>query len=366
MAQADATTLDYYFPGHMMAVLEEENETCTEDSTLQYLLLLLSKVALNTLVLSFWLGSIPKTLLGIFSISIYLADLLLICSISWAWLFLENNDTHEVVCFSLSHSATVYSLLPLPVLLAGALDCVFQQHVGFGKKSLARTVVHCMAVLLMWTLACFYSSCYTKTDLLTIQYKEGVKAFGCSVQGSVAVNNFSLNLFFIVGFVLLFHCTKLPRWVRLANRLSKHWSGSLSMSDLVFSKNLEKLESGAVDATHNDNQQDRPPLIISLVLCFALNWIPYLLMSTVCDIMGFAVPAYVSVNLLWTACANSLLVGVAFWYRSNKHGPYCTLPDDICPWCFYWYLSEENCQFTVSTELHDGKTEDSPILQTLK
>ncbi|MCJ8735228.1 hypothetical protein PDJAM_G00244480 [Pangasius djambal] len=337
----------------MMAVLQEENEYCTHDTTLQYLLLLLSKVALNTLVLSFWLRSIPKTLLGVCGISIYLADLLLICFISWAWLFQQNRGTHEVVCFSLSHSSTVYSLLPLPVLLAGALDCVIHQDVG--QKSLGRTAVHCVVVLLIWTLACFYSSCYTNTELLTIHYKEGVETLVCSVQGSVAVSRFSLNLFIIVGFVLLFHCRKLPRWVRLANKLTKQRTGSPSMSDLAFSRNLEKLESGAIEETHIDNQQDRPPLIISLVLCFALNWTPYLLMCVACDLLGFVVPAYASVNLLWTACANSLLVGVAFFYRSNKHGPLCTLPDDICPWSFYWYLSMENGQFTASTKLHDGQ-----------
>lgn len=351
--EADAM-LVHYSPGSMMAVLQEEDENCTHDTTLQYLLLILSKVALNTLVLSFWLRSIPKTFLGICSISIYLADLLLICSIFWAWMFLQSHGTHEVVCFSLSHSSTVYSLLPLPVLLTGALDCLVNQHAGFGQRSLKRTAVHCVVVLLMWTLACLYSSWYTNTEVLSIQYKEEVRALVCSVRGSTAVSQFSLYLLVVVGVVLLFHCRKLPRWVRLANRMAKQQPGSLSISDLAFSKNLEQLESGAVAETHVDKQQDRPPLAISLVLCFALNWTPYLLMSVVCDFLGFAVPSYASVNLLWTACANSLLVGVAFWYRSNKHGPFCTLPDDICPWSFYWYLSMENGQFTASTKLQDS------------
>lgn len=345
----------------MLAMIQEENKICSQDTTLEYLILLLSKVALNTLVLSFWLRSITKTLLGVCSILIYLADLLLICSIFWAWLFRENHGTYEVVCFSLSYSSAVYSLLPLPVLLAGALDCVIHQHVGFDQKSLGRTAVRCAVVLLIWTLACFYSFCYTNTELLTIQYKD-VKALVCSVEGSVAVSHFSLILFIILGYILLFHCRKLPRWIRLANKLAKQRTGSLSMSDLDFSRNLEKLESGAFEDDYMDIMQDRPPLSISLVLCFALNWTPYVIMSVTCDLLGFTVPAYASVNLLWTACANSFLVGMAFWYRSNKHGPFCTLPDDICPWSFYWYLSKENGQFTASTKL---KTEQS-ILQTLQ
>ncbi|KAM9476343.1 putative G-protein coupled receptor 160 [Clarias gariepinus] len=339
----------------MMAVLQEENGNCIHDATLQYLILLFAKVALNTLVLSFWLRSIPKTLLGVCSISIYIADLLLICFISWAWLFRQNPVTHEFVCFSLSHSSTVYSLLPLPVLLAGALDCLLQQHMGFGYKSVGRTAVHCVAMVLMWMLAIFYSSCYSKTDLLTIEYKQGVKSLVCPVQGSSEVSYFSLTLFVIVGFALLSHCRKLPRWVCQANKLDKQGTSSLSISDLAFSKNLEKLELGAMTETRMINQQDHPPLVISLVICFAANWTPYLLMSIVCDLLGFAVPAYASVNLLWTACANSLLVGVAFWYRSTKHGPFCTLPDDICPWSFYWYLSSENGQFVANTKVYEGQ-----------
>lgn len=354
MNQAADTMLVHYSPGSMMAVLQEEDENCTQDATPQYLLLLLSKVALNTLVLSFWLKSIPKTLLGVCSISIYLADLLLICSISWAWLFLQKHGTHEVVCFSLSHSSTVYSLLPVPVLLAGALDCLINQHVGFGQRSLCRTAVHSVVVLLMWMLACFYSSCHTNTELLTIQYKEGVRALVCPVQGAEAVSQFSLYLFIIVGFIILLECRKLPHWVRLANRMAKQQTDSVAISDLAFSRSLEKLESGSVVETHMDKQHDRPSLAMSLILCFALNWTPYLLMSVVCDLLGFVVPAYASVNLLWTACTNSLLVGVAFWYRSKKHGPFCTLPDDICPWSFYWYLSMENGPFTTSTKLQDG------------
>ncbi|XP_060738298.1 probable G-protein coupled receptor 160 [Tachysurus vachellii] len=354
MSQVVDTMLVNYPLGSMMAVLQENMENCTTDTTLQYVLLLLSKVALNTLVLSFWLRSIPKTLLGVYSISIYLVDLLLICSISWAWWFYQDLRIHEVVCFSLSHSSIVYSLLPLPVLVAGALDYVIQHHVGFGKKSLGRTVVHCAVVALMWMLACFYSYSYTEPELLTIQYKEEGTALVCSVQGSLVVSHFCLNVFIIVGFVLLLHWRKLPRWVLRANQLSERRTGTLSMSDLAFSKKLEKLESGAFEEAYMEKQQDRPPITISLVLCFALNWTPYLLMNLVCDLLGFAVPAYASVNLLFTACANSLLMGVAFWYRSKKYGPFCTMPDDICAWSFFWYLSKENGQFTASTKLFEG------------
>uniref|UniRef100_A0AAR2KMJ3 G-protein coupled receptors family 1 profile domain-containing protein n=1 Tax=Pygocentrus nattereri TaxID=42514 RepID=A0AAR2KMJ3_PYGNA len=260
---------------------------------------------------------ITKSFIGILSISMYLVDLLMICTISWIYSFRENLEAHKFLCFSLSHSSTVYSVLPLPVLLAGALDYAAHRHLVVSWDSPGRTAGRCIVVLLMWALACCYSYMYTSAELLTIQYKEEMQALVCPVQDSTVVSYFNLNLFIAAGAILLLYCRGVPRWARLANKLSSKRGWLL-------------------------DRQDLPPLFVSLTLCFILNWTPYLLMSVTCDLLGFAVPAYATVNLLWTACANSLLAGVAFWYSSDDLRPFCKLPDDICTWSFYWHLSKEN------------------------
>ncbi|KAM9400650.1 uncharacterized protein ACWYII_030496 [Salvelinus alpinus] len=47
-------------------------------------------------------------------------------------------------------------------------------------------------------------------------------------------------------------------------------------------------------------------------------------------LLGLVVPAYIGVNLLRFECANSLLVGLVFWLKSDWLEPYSDLPDGIC------------------------------------
>ncbi len=107
----------------MMAIVWSRgvNENFPHDETLQYLLILFSKVALNTFVLSFWRHSILKSLLGLCSISMYVADVLLVSAVTGAWLFKEHLPTSTSMCFILAHGSAVYALLPLPILVAGRL-----------------------------------------------------------------------------------------------------------------------------------------------------------------------------------------------------------------------------------------------------
>ncbi|XP_072537143.1 uncharacterized protein [Salminus brasiliensis] len=359
--------LSHHSPWSMIAVLQEmeENGNCPHTETSQYLFLMLSKVALNTLVLSFWLRSITRSFLGILSMSMYLADLILIGFISWTWWFKEDLDVHKSMCFVLSHSSAVYSMLPLPVLLVGTFDYATIHYMEVCQKSPIRTVSHCVSALLMWTLACFYSFWYNNIDLMIIQYKEGMNALVCPVQDSAVVSYFSLSLFIAAGAVLLLYCRTVPRWVCLVNRLSskRAWP-FIPTSDLAFSQGQEKLKEGlAEELCTDDDQQGRPPLFVSLTLCFILNWTPYLTMSVACDLLGFAVPAYATVNLLWTACANSLFAGLAFWYSSDEHGPFYKLPDDICAWSFYWHLSRKDSQWSASKKHNKLSTLSERLLE---
>lgn len=358
--------LVHHSPGSMMAVLQEmeDNGNCIHDETLQYLFLLLSKVALNTLVLSFWLQSITQSFLGLLSISMFLADLLLIGIISWIWLFKENIHAHIALCFSLSHGSAVYSFLPLPVLLAGTLDYAAHRHSDIGQYAPARTAGRCAVVLLMWTLAFTHSFWNTNAELLTIQYKEGMKALVCPVQDSAVVSYFNLNLCIVLSAILLLHCRGVPHWVCLASRLSRKRAWPLvPKSDLAFSN---KLKEGTAEETRAvDDRLGHPSLFVSLTLCFALNWTPYLMMCVACDLLGFAVPAYATVNLLWTACVNSLLAGMTFWYNSDELGPFCKLPDDICLWSFYWHLSRENSQWLTSKKHNRLITLSERLLHTV-
>lgn len=80
-------------------------------------------------------------------------------------------------------------------------------------------------------------------------------------------------------------------------------------------------------------------LYVSLTFGFSKTCASYLVMCIACELLGLVVPAYIGVSLLRFERANSLLVGLVFWLKSDWLGPYSDLPDEICQWQVYWHLS---------------------------
>ncbi len=314
----------------MMAVIWSPgvNENFPQDEILQYLLIVCSKVALNTFVLSIWRHSILKSLLGLCSVSMYVADVLLVSAVIGAWLFKEHIPTSTSMCFILAHGSAVYALLPLPILVAGALDYASYPHLDVSSSSRRRAVCYCTVVVLLWAFACFYTYNYTDTQPMEI-YKDNARVLVCRVHGSTIVFQFSMQISIAVGLILLFYFKTTIDWIRRVNKLAFD-----PEKDQHFPYNQDG--EGGISET----QESSPPLFVSLTLGFALNWIPYLLVCLLCAFLGFVVPAYASVNLLWMACANSVLVGIAFWFRGARIGPLRQFPDDTCMWNIYWHLSK--------------------------
>ncbi|XP_048066719.1 probable G-protein coupled receptor 160 [Megalobrama amblycephala] len=318
----------------MMAVIwpKGKNENFPQDETLQYLLILCTKVGLNTFVLSFWRHSILKSLLGLCSVSMYAADMLLVCAVSGAWLFKEHLPTSTSMCFILAHGSAVYALLPLPILIAGAFDYASYPNLDITRSSRSRVVSYCIMVVLMWASAFVYTYHYTDTEPTEI-YKDKLRVTVCRVHGSTVVFQFNMQISIAVGLILLLYFKKLIGWLSRANKLAE-----LRSTAFVPDQDFPYSQFG--ECGKSEIQESSPPFFVSLTLGFAVNWAPYLLMCLTCAMVGFVVPAYASVNLLWMACANSVLVGIAFWFRSDKTGPYSKFPDETCFWNTYWQLSK--------------------------
>ncbi|XP_067268607.1 probable G-protein coupled receptor 160 [Pseudorasbora parva] len=327
----------------MMAVIwsQGKNENFPYDETLQYLLILCTKVALNTLVVSFWRHSILKSLMGLCSVSIYVADVLLVCVVSSAWLLKEHLPTSTSMCFILAHGSAVYTLLPLLILIAGAFDYASYPNLDITRSSRSRVVSYLLLVVLMWASAFVFT--YHYTDTQPIEFDKGkLRMLVCRVHGSTVVFQFSMQISIVVGLILLLNFKKLIGWIRRANKLAE-------LRNTAFDPDPDFSYSQFGECGKSEIQESSPPLFVSLTLGFALNWMPYLLMCLTCTLLGFLVPAYVSVNLLWMACANSVLVGIAYWFKSDRIGPYSKFPDDTCFWNIYWDLSKGTS--TVDTKL---------------
>ncbi|XP_055025048.2 probable G-protein coupled receptor 160 [Misgurnus anguillicaudatus] len=312
----------------MMAILQStrSSESICHDETLHYLILMCSKVILNALVLCFWRCSIYKSFLGICSISIQVVDVLLVGAVFYIWLFKEATATS--MCFILAHGSNVYTLLPLPILIAGAFDYATYPNAGY--RSQCRAVSRCVAVVLLWTSACLCSYLYTDTQPKEFYIDIDVKALACPMHGSTVTFYFCTELVFIVGVVLLLYFKELIGWLRRAKMISEQRPSAFILEKEFSYSQVE--ESG--------NDENRPPVFVSLTLCFALSWMPYLFVLESFELMGFVLPAYASVNLLWMACANSALAGFALWHHSGSDEPFRPFPDDSCAWSVFWHLSK--------------------------
>ncbi|XP_056319086.1 probable G-protein coupled receptor 160 [Danio aesculapii] len=331
-------------PAVMMAIVWSPgtNDNFHHDETLQYLLILCTKVALNTFVLYFWRRSILKSLLGICSVSMYVADVLLVCAVSSAWILRENLPTSTSMCFILAHGSTIYALLPLPILIAGVFDYASYPNLDKTHCSRRRVVSYCLFAVLLWVSVIIYTYHSTNTQPTEI-YKDNLKLIVCRVHGSTVVFQFSMYVLTVMILILLLHLKKLTGWVSRAKKLAK-------LENLTF---LSDQDYSQIEESGNSEiPESSPPLFVSLTLGFAMNWVPYLLISVTCVLVDFAVPAYASVNLLWMACANSLMVGIAFWLKSDKIGPFTKFPDDTCFWKVYWHLSNESPITVDKTSLY--------------
>lgn len=312
-----------------MAVLSSPSSSgnSSHDETLQYLIILCSKVTLNTIVLFFWMSSVHRSLLGLFSVSMHVADVMLASGVLYVWLFRES--TSAFMCFILAHASTVYAFLPLPILIAAALDYATYPILEAGCTRQRRTVVYCITTALLWASACTCSHLYTDAQPVEINKCKDVKILACRVRGSTALSHFCTELSVAVGIILLLNLKKLIGWIRRANQMSEQRNY------------CAVLEKDPYISYGYGERGDSPSPFVALTLGFAVRWTPYLFICTACDLVGLVVPAYASVNLLWMACVNSALAGAALWCQSGKVGPFPNVPDDICLWKVYWHLGKD-------------------------
>ena len=306
------------------------------DNTQQYLFIMLFKVGLETLVLTLFRRNLYTFFMNVFSYSLVLVDVALFLAITMVW-FLGPGQSPVSVCFVLAHGSDMYAAVPLPVLILGLLNYLFELGNRTCHGSLHSGLQNVFLTLVVWAMACLWSFHSTNIDMIEIEYKAGKYARVCKMQDSTLMSFFFVGISMAICFVLLPFYSKLPMWLREANRAN---SSATLKSDLYFSKTLFNGQKS--DEKHTlvvETGQEVPPLYVSLMLCFTVTWIPFIVISCLCTVMELVVPSYITVNMLWVECANSLLMGIVFWLKSDNLGPYMDLSDDFNQWKIYWNLS---------------------------
>lgn len=328
---------------NMLAIIKQwqEGSSCQSINTDKYLFLILLKLGLDSAAFCLCCRKLYTSFLSMCSLSIILADTVMAISVATMW-FLGAETSLVSLCFILANASAIYGALPLPMVCLGLLDYCLENGNQTTTRTLLRNVV---LTLLVWIQACIYAFGSVKAKLIELDYVTGIKALVCTLQESTLINYFVLVLFSIVIISMLPFWSRIPQWLKEADRLHElREEQENQKSDFFFTSTPYKETKSDEDTYLYETTSPRPPLWFSLTLGFSIFWMPYLIVTVACLVYGFGVPAYVTVNLLWLECTNSLLVGAMFWIKSKTVGPYSNLPENVCSWHVYWHLSKETQQ----------------------
>lgn len=321
------------FNSDMQAIIEltDLEHGCSMDNTIQFLVLVYLKLALDLGALMLCTFKPVLTFLNMCSISIVIFDAILAVLMS-ATLWLDSQSSHMALCFIMTYFSAAFSALPVPMLCLGILDN-YLKDTQTGKK-LIILVRNPLLILLMWIIAGIYA--HSTVDPTLREHDITVRYLLCEVTESKVTTYSALALSTVITFVLLPHFPMMPQWIKAADRISeaREENAKAQKSDLIIPTPEQDIKYVQDDLT-----MSRPGMHISLTIGFAAFWMPYLIVTSFFVLFDYGIPAYISVNLLWVQCINSLLAGTKFWLKSDTLGPYSSSPKNVCLWQAYWHLS---------------------------
>uniref|UniRef100_A0A3B3ZW87 Uncharacterized protein n=1 Tax=Periophthalmus magnuspinnatus TaxID=409849 RepID=A0A3B3ZW87_9GOBI len=312
-----------HFSSSMLAIMEQTDNMhdCYMDNTRQFILLMLFKVFLNGGALYLCCFKPLWSFFNICSISFALVDLSMTAFMTTT-LWMDVQSSHVAMCYIMANFSAAYSALPVPVLCLGILDYYLEDTCA-GRKYI-RLTRNIVLVILMWLFAGCYALETANATLLS--QTRNIRYVVCEIKESRTVGYFTVALTAVIEEI-----------------------AEARIRDLKIDMTTEEDTKFPI----KEFTMPRPPMHLSLLICFGVFWMPYLAVTTICVTLEFGIPAYISVNLLWVQCVNSLLEGVVFWLRSGTVGTYISQYENICLWQAYWDLSPKVTDFKQETiQLH--------------
>lgn len=325
----------------MLAIIEQWEEVSGShtDNTEKYLLLVLFKFGMDAVVFYLCRQKPFTSFFSMCSLSIILADFVMAFLLAMVWL-LGVERSPVSLCFILADASATYAAMPLPLMILGLLDyCLVDTYIC-NQNAFCKILGYAVLTLLGWMLAVIYSTGFVKGELMELNNMAQTMALVCEVKESPLVSYSVLVLFIAVVCTMLPFWSSVPQWVKEADRLSDiREEKEYQKSDLFMSTGWTETR---VCKKNNVEENIPPPpfLWLSLTLGFSVFWLPYLMISVACLVFDFGAPAYITVNVLWLECVNSLVMGIVFWAKSNMRGPYSRLPENVCLWHVYYHLSK--------------------------
>ncbi|XP_057676396.1 uncharacterized protein si:dkeyp-100a1.6 [Corythoichthys intestinalis] len=321
---------------HVIVRRWEEDSDLHIDYISDYVILLVSKLALNVFVLCYTCSRDYTCWHGISSLSVVLADLVVGMFMVKIWLF-GPDDIAVPLCSLLTFTSKTYEALPLPLMGLYLWDLWLEDTCCNNWKASYKVVKNIALTTVLWIIAVLNANRAVKVNLIEQRTAADKKVLLCEVQDATLVTYFALLIFSVSICLMLPYCSWIPQWISEAERMfearEKHKMKNLvTLNQCARMTPLELMET----------PMPRPPLWLSLVLGFSTLWMPYVVIITASLLLGFCLPSFIGVNLMWLECTNSVQAGVMFWVKSCTRGPYVRVPTSVCSWEVYWHLSQQS------------------------
>lgn len=290
----------------------QQNATIFTDQDSQHmepsfmlLLTLIGKVLLNLFVFGSERKRVKGSFLRYFSVSIALADFVLLLTISFISYFQDLaiwgvRFTKYHICLFTQIVSFAYGVMHYPAFFVAGLDYCLVTTLNSKLSGVLRRLLYFAAVVVLWMVTLYYvltsSAIYSSLEI------ESYFSYPCPFYISTQSYRLSLMILLCICLVLVI-C-----WFEVITLLQ-----SLRMISYINENVM--LFSFAPSCHQTTHCKKR--LVISYMMCFLGAWLPFVVLQLLLVVLNAQIPAYMDMNVPWLYFLNSFLIGAANWLRQS-------------------------------------------------
>ncbi|XP_043917908.1 probable G-protein coupled receptor 160 [Protopterus annectens] len=322
----------------LMAIIQvkesDKDETYIIDNTYLFCYLFFLKFIFNVLTVVLMKTKLLQSFLGLFCLSLFLADLLLLYLVIEVKA-LSMSERSSALCSLLVSFSRVYKVVPLPAFVLGAVDHLY----FFQLASWCKMTWYCVQILVIYLSALVFEADSTAlSPVMLLPINDSVDYILCPIQGSVAISAYCIILVLAGILISLFFWKDMFSLAKLhINHLldAENVSGVDVSSSDISPMGSSKAETGCKSLQMHPLLSCHHRRLLAIATCFLVYWFVFLFMNILGMLLHVPIPSYVSVNILWALSLNSFLTGAVYCFRSMHLTEESCFPDGVCNWTFF-------------------------------